>query len=70
MEKVFLAFNTNKTEEVIIYLTEDRITKQQTVRYWRTPKMDGEMAWLLVQGFIHNYLSIKTKKIKKRNLSG
>lgn len=55
-ETVFLAFNIERTEQVIIYLTQHRLSKRITIRYWRSNGLDGEIAWLLVQGFIHSYL--------------
>jgi hypothetical protein len=55
-ETVFLAFNTERTEQVIIYLTQHRLSKRITIRYWRSNGLDGEIAWLLVQGFTHSYL--------------
>ena len=55
-ETVFLAFNKQRTEQVIIYLTQHRLSKRITIRYWRSNGIDGEIAWLLVQGFTHSYL--------------
>lgn len=56
-EVVYLAFNTTRTEQVIIYLTEHRTSKRVTVKYWRSKEMDGEIAWLLLQAFIHEFLN-------------
>lgn len=55
-ETVYLAFNTERTEQVIIYVTQHRISKRITIRYWRSCSLDGEFSWLLIQGFVHGYL--------------
>ena len=55
-ETVYLAFNRDRTEQVIIYFTKHRHSKRITIQYWRSSGLDGEIAWLLVQGFIHGYL--------------
>jgi hypothetical protein len=55
-ETVYLAFNTERTQQVIIYVTQHRLSKRITVRYWRSGGLDSEFSWLLVQGFVHGYL--------------
>ncbi len=55
-EIAFQVMNQDKILVCIIYCTLLDSKQIDNVKYWRILNMDAEMCWLLVQGFLYDYL--------------